>query len=131
MPEAIIKKNGTDYPIQTMPLHYPADRVYLDGDTSKTVQDAILPTHYDFGAQSSLDSAIRALHNSLADGQIVSATLKHENTESYVCGYRAFSTRGRYLCLVRTVDDIVGYRITGTNTMSKTVFSGTTTTVNV
>ena len=41
MPEAIIKKNGTDYPLQTMPLHYPADRVYLDGDINKTVQDAI------------------------------------------------------------------------------------------
>lgn len=41
MPEAIIKKNGTDYPLQTMPLHYPADRVYLDGDTDKNVQDAI------------------------------------------------------------------------------------------
>lgn len=24
-----------------MPLHYPADRVYLDGDKTKTVQDAI------------------------------------------------------------------------------------------
>lgn len=39
MSEAIIKKNGTDYPLLTMPNHYPADRVYLDGDTTKTVQD--------------------------------------------------------------------------------------------
>ena len=126
-----INKNGNEYPLGVIPQHYPADRVYLDGDTSKTVQDAILPKSYDFGTQSSLDSAIRALHNSLSDGQTVSATLKHETTESYVCGYRAFSNRGRYLCLVRTVDDIVCFRITGTNTMSKTVFSGTTTSVNV
>lgn len=41
MSEVIIKKNGTDYPLLTMPNHYPADRVYLDGDTTKTVQDAI------------------------------------------------------------------------------------------
>jgi len=39
MSEVIIKKNGTDYPLLTMPNHYPADRVYLDGDTTKTVQD--------------------------------------------------------------------------------------------
>lgn len=39
MPEAIIKKDGTDYPLQTMPLHYPADRVYLDGDTTNTTQN--------------------------------------------------------------------------------------------
>lgn len=39
MSEAIIKKNGTDYPLLTMPNHYPADRVYLDGDTTKSVQD--------------------------------------------------------------------------------------------
>lgn len=41
MPDIKIKKDGTDYPLQTMPLHYPADRVYLDGDTTKTVQDAL------------------------------------------------------------------------------------------
>ena len=39
MSDIIVKKDGTDYPLQTMPLHYPADRVYLNGDTSKTVQD--------------------------------------------------------------------------------------------
>ena len=32
MSEAIIKKDGTDYLLQTMPLHYPADRVYRGGD---------------------------------------------------------------------------------------------------
>lgn len=36
-----INKNGKAYPLGFMPQHYPADRVYLDGDTSKTVQDAI------------------------------------------------------------------------------------------
>ena len=41
MSEVIIKKDGTDYPIQTIPLHYPADRVYLDGDINKTVQDRL------------------------------------------------------------------------------------------
>jgi hypothetical protein len=41
MSEAIIKKNGTDYPLLTMPNHYPGDRVYLDGDTTKNVQDAV------------------------------------------------------------------------------------------
>jgi len=41
MPNVKIKKDGQEYDLQTMPLHYPADRVYLDGDTSKTVQDAI------------------------------------------------------------------------------------------
>ena len=39
MSEAIIKKNGIDYPLLTMPNHYPADRVYLDGNTTKNVQD--------------------------------------------------------------------------------------------
>lgn len=34
-------KDGNEYPLGFMPEHYPADRVYLDGDTSKTVQDAI------------------------------------------------------------------------------------------
>ena len=41
MSELIVKKNGVEYPIQTMPLHYPADRVYLNGDTTKTVQDEL------------------------------------------------------------------------------------------
>ena len=41
MSEAIIKKDGTDYPLQTMPLHYPADRVYLDGDITKDAESAI------------------------------------------------------------------------------------------
>ena len=39
MSKIILKKNSTDYPLLTMPNHYPADRVYLDGDTTKTVQD--------------------------------------------------------------------------------------------
>lgn len=39
MSDIIVKKDGIDYPLQTMPLHYPADRVYLDGDINKTVQD--------------------------------------------------------------------------------------------
>jgi len=34
-----INKNGKEYPLGFMPKHYPADRVYLDGDTTKTVQD--------------------------------------------------------------------------------------------
>lgn len=34
-----VNKNGKEYPLGFMPGHYPADRVYLDGDTSKTVQD--------------------------------------------------------------------------------------------
>ena len=41
MSKAIIKKNGTDYPLLTMPNHYPADRVYLDGDTTKNVQELV------------------------------------------------------------------------------------------
>lgn len=36
-----INKNDKEYPLGFMPEHYPADRVYLDGDTSKTVQDEI------------------------------------------------------------------------------------------
>ena len=36
-----INKNGKEYDLGFIPEHYPADRVYLDGDTSKTVQDAI------------------------------------------------------------------------------------------
>lgn len=34
-----INKNDKEYPLGVMPQHYPADRVYLDGDTSKNVQD--------------------------------------------------------------------------------------------
>lgn len=41
MSKIILKKNGTDYLFGLIPLHYPADRVYLDGDTTKNVQDAI------------------------------------------------------------------------------------------
>ena len=36
-----INKNGKEYPLGFMPEHYPADRVYLDGDTTKNVQGAI------------------------------------------------------------------------------------------
>lgn len=36
-----INKNEKEYPLGFMPEHYPADRVYLDGDTSKTVQDRL------------------------------------------------------------------------------------------
>ena len=36
-----INKNNKEYPLGFMPEHYPADRVYLDGDLSKTVQDFI------------------------------------------------------------------------------------------
>ena len=39
-----INKNGKGYPLGFMPEHYPADRVYLDGDTSKTVQDYTVKT---------------------------------------------------------------------------------------
>lgn len=41
MPNIKIKKDGQEYDIGVMPQHYPADRVYLDGDTTKTVQDEI------------------------------------------------------------------------------------------
>lgn len=41
MSKIILKKNGTDYLFGLIPLHYPADRVYLDGDTTKTVQDKV------------------------------------------------------------------------------------------
>lgn len=36
-----INKNGKEYDLGFIPEHYPADRVYLDGDVTKTVQDAI------------------------------------------------------------------------------------------
>lgn len=36
-----INKNGNEYPLGVIPQHYPADRVYLDGDTTKNVQGAI------------------------------------------------------------------------------------------
>ena len=39
MSKIILKKNGIDYLFGLIPLHYPADRVYLDGDTTKSVQD--------------------------------------------------------------------------------------------
>jgi len=38
---AKINKNGKEYDLGFMPKHYPADRVYLDGDINKTVQDAL------------------------------------------------------------------------------------------
>lgn len=41
MSDLIIKKNGTDYKLPMLAEHYPADRVYLDGDINKTVQDAL------------------------------------------------------------------------------------------
>ena len=41
-----INKNGNEYPLGVIPQHYPADRVYLDGDTSKNVQDELLPIRY-------------------------------------------------------------------------------------
>lgn len=41
MSDLIIKKNGTDYELPMLAEHYPADRVYLDGDINKTVQDVI------------------------------------------------------------------------------------------
>lgn len=41
MSDLIIKKNGTDYKLPMLAEHYPADRVYLNGDINKTVQDKI------------------------------------------------------------------------------------------
>ena len=34
-----IRKNNTTHEQKEMPMCYPADRVYLDGDTDKNVQD--------------------------------------------------------------------------------------------
>lgn len=39
MSKIILKKDGIDYLFGFIPIHYPGDRVYLDGDTTKTVQD--------------------------------------------------------------------------------------------
>ena len=36
-----IKKGNQKKLIGNIPIHYPADRVYLDGDTDKNVQDAV------------------------------------------------------------------------------------------
>lgn len=36
-----IKKGNQRKIISNMPIHYPADRVYLDGDTTKSVQDKV------------------------------------------------------------------------------------------
>lgn len=41
MSDLIIKKNGTDYKLPMLAEHYPADRVYLDGDITKTVRDSL------------------------------------------------------------------------------------------
>ena len=37
------KKGNTKLLAGQIPLHYPADRVYLDGDTTKSVQDYVSP----------------------------------------------------------------------------------------
>lgn len=34
-----INKSNETYELGMMPIHYPADRVYLDGDVNKSVQD--------------------------------------------------------------------------------------------
>lgn len=41
MSDLIIKKNGTDYELPMLAEHYPADRVYLHGDTDDDVESAI------------------------------------------------------------------------------------------
>lgn len=41
MSDLIIKKNGTDYKLPMLAEHFPADRVYLNGDIHNTVQDAL------------------------------------------------------------------------------------------
>lgn len=51
---AKINKNGKEYPLGFMPEHYPADRVYLDGDINKTVQNEI--RNHSFGARVNIAS---------------------------------------------------------------------------
>ena len=41
MSDLIIKKNGTDYKLPMLAEHYPADRVYLNGDIHNTIQAAL------------------------------------------------------------------------------------------
>lgn len=39
MSDLIIKKNGTDYKLPMLAEHYPADRVYENGDINKNLQN--------------------------------------------------------------------------------------------
>lgn len=69
MPDVKIKKDGQEYGIGVMPQHYPADRVYLDGDTSKTVQDELFP-------QSETEITVRAVFgNNNSSGVCVSSMI--------------------------------------------------------
>ena len=55
-----INKNGKEYDLGFIPEHYPADRVYLDGDTTKNVQGAIdevaTPTFTEASTRSNINS---------------------------------------------------------------------------
>ena len=75
MSDLIIKKNGTDYKLPMLAEHYPADRVYLDGDTSKTVQDAVdTLTQNETGDYIDLTSYTQDWYTFPSDGYLLSST---------------------------------------------------------
>ena len=91
-----VNKNGKEYDLGFMPEHYPADRVYLDGDTSKTVQDVIDGSVYKkndnvsglfyvtgFVEDNANIYALLPLKKSLSD-DIASATISLTNTSVYL-----------------------------------------------
>ena len=93
MSETIIKKDGTDYPLQTMPLHYPADRVYLDGDVNKTVQDEIdnLESKNNVGELTGVTNTTAKTFEIPAKGMwLVTLQLNTSNTNSAGSQYLAF-----------------------------------------
>ena len=55
-----INKNDKEYPLGFMPEHYPADRVYLDGDTNKTAQGEIDELQRDKASNNDIDPYIKS-----------------------------------------------------------------------
>ena len=67
MSDLIIKKNGTDYKLPMLAEHYPADRVYLDGDINKNVQDEIDEVAGDI---SNLKSSVNTLSSRVIENNL-------------------------------------------------------------
>ena len=100
-----INKNGKGYPLGFMPQHYPADRVYLDGDISKTVQDALNYSTDEHVVGEWIDGSI--LYEKTVDcGALPNATSKNiaHNISNlkrivFMCGYAYRSNGGNFMPL--------------------------------
>ena len=109
-----INKNGKEYDLGFMPEHYPADRVYLDGDTSKTVQDAVvrMSGEYSFTATSTgLSVNISNIPN-IPNGATLIGAILIQKTSAGTNGYAILNLSSNTVSAINlTTDKDYGLRV--------------------